>query len=69
VRNIYSQPEINKLEPAEIDAIPENMRVRETFSPRFSKDMKVLYFGIYDWNVKEKKDKDKKDEKIPDVDI
>lgn len=73
VRNIYSEPEINELEPSEIDAIPENMRVRETFSPRFSKDMKILYFGIYDWHVKEKKDKnkdkDKKDEKIPDVDI
>jgi len=69
VRNIYTQPEIRKLKPLDADAIPQNMRVRETFSPRFSKDMKILYFGIYDWNVKEKKDKDKKDEKIPDVDI
>ncbi len=73
VLDIYNDLDIKSLNPLDKDVIPDSMRVRETFTPRFSKDMRILYFGIYDWHVKEKKEKekgkDKKDEKIPDVDI
>ena len=71
VLDIYNNLQIKTLKPADQDVIPDSMRVRETFKPRFSKDMGILYFGIYDWHVKKKKEKgkDKKDEKIPDVDI
>ena len=74
VLDIYNNMQIKTLNPLDQDVIPDNMRVRETFSPRFSRDMSILYFGIYDWHVMEKKEKkekgkDDKDEKIPDVDI
>ncbi len=76
VTDIYNELDIRELDPMETGVIPDSMRVRETFTPRFSPDMSILYFGIYDWNEKEKKEngkdkkgKDKKDEKIPDVDI
>ncbi|MBN1388539.1 MAG: S9 family peptidase [Bacteroidales bacterium] len=71
VLDIYDNLQIKSLNPRDQDVIPDSLRIRETFIPRFSKDMSILYFGIYDWHVKEKKEKgkDKKDEKIPDVDI
>jgi len=67
VRNVYNDPRTEVLDPAENDDIPGNMRIRENFTPRFSKDMSILYFGIYHWNQKE--EKEEKNEKIPDVDI
>ena len=76
VTDIYNDIDIRELDPMKTGVIPDSLRVRETFSPRFSKDMSILYFGIYGWNEKEKKENgkdekgmDKKDEKIPDVDI
>ena len=71
VLDIYNNLHIKTLNLFDQDVIPDSMRVRENFTPRFSKDMSILYFGIYDWNEKEKKEKgkEKKDEKIPDVDI
>ncbi|HEN20893.1 MAG TPA: hypothetical protein ENN86_02670, partial [Desulfobacteraceae bacterium] len=71
VLDIYGDTEVKKFDPAGSEIIPGSMRVRESFSPRFSKDMSILYFGIYEWNEKEKKEKGGKDEdgKIPDVDI
>ncbi len=69
VLDVYNTMDIMTLNPLAQDLIPENMRIRENYTPVFSKDMGILYFGIYHWHVKEEKEKDKKDEKIPDVDI
>ncbi len=71
VRDIYGSLKTMKLNPRDAVELPENMRIRETFKPRFSKDLGIMYFGIYNRTPEEKKEKgkDKKDEKIPDVDI
>ncbi|MFO7756510.1 MAG: prolyl oligopeptidase family serine peptidase [Bacteroidales bacterium] len=69
VLDVYNDIDIMTLDPLARDIIPEDMSIRDNYTPEFSKDMGILYFGIYDWHVKEEKEKDKKDEKIPDVDI
>lgn len=46
------------------------MRVRETYTPLFSDDMTILYFGVYEWTAREDKEEKQKDkEKLPGVDI
>ncbi|MCF8223236.1 MAG: prolyl oligopeptidase family serine peptidase [Bacteroidales bacterium] len=71
VSNIYNKIDVDILDPSATDAIPDSMRIRESFTPRFSEDMSILYFGIYDWNTENKKqnNNEKEEEKIPDVDI
>ena len=70
VRNALSSPEVKSFNPMVGNLIPEGMRIRETFTPRYSKDMTLLYFGVYNWTPKEEKEKLKKDkEKLPGVDI
>ncbi|HUS86174.1 MAG TPA: prolyl oligopeptidase family serine peptidase [Bacteroidales bacterium] len=70
VTDIYSTMNIKKYDPAEMPGIPEGMRIRETYTPVFSKDMSILYFGVYQWTVKEnKKDENKEKEKLAGVDI
>lgn len=70
VTNVYNKPTVKEFNPANCDLIPEGMRVRETYTPLFSEDLSILYFGVYEWTVKEeKKDKKKDKEKLPGVDI
>lgn len=76
VRNIYDKIDIMSLNPVDKTEIPDLMKIRETYSPRFSKDLSIVYFGVYKWTVKEKKDKkngkkDKEDsdDKLPGVDV
>jgi dipeptidyl aminopeptidase/acylaminoacyl peptidase len=73
VTNIDGEPRVTKLDPSGSTEIPDGMRVRETYSPRMSKDLSIVYFGVYKWSVKEKKKKEEKekkgDEKLPGVDI
>jgi dipeptidyl aminopeptidase/acylaminoacyl peptidase len=69
VRDIYGSLKIEKFNPAESSSIPEGMRVRETYTPRFSKDLSILYFGVFDWTPSPEKGKKKDKEKLPGVDI
>lgn len=69
VRDIYAAIKIEKFDPATSDQIPDGMRVRETFTPEFSKDLSILYFGVYEWTPAPAKGKKKDKEKLPGVDI
>ncbi|MEE4116875.1 MAG: prolyl oligopeptidase family serine peptidase [Marinilabiliaceae bacterium] len=70
VRDIYGTLTINSFNPLGSANIPGDMRVRETYTPTFSDDMSILYFGVYEWTRKESKEDKKKDkEKLPGVDI
>ncbi|MDX2414056.1 MAG: hypothetical protein QNK33_02590, partial [Bacteroidales bacterium] len=73
VTNVYGNPQVKEFNPANCTIIPDGMRVRETYTPVFSEDMSILYFGVYEWTVKEskkdKKDKKEEKEKLPGVDI
>ncbi|MBN2535193.1 MAG: S9 family peptidase [Spirochaetales bacterium] len=71
IRNIYSKPEIRSFDPSS-DTIrfPKGMYIKDSFKPIISDDYQMIYFGAFDWTIKEKKDK-KSDvkPKIPGVDI
>lgn len=56
------------LNPVKQSVLPQDMRIRETYTPRYSKDMSILYFGGYDWTPKPEKKKNEKI-KLPGVDI
>ena len=70
VRKVTTKPEIRKWEPGKDDSFPEAMRIHENFKPVISSDFKTIFFGAFDWTVKEKKDKKNgEEEKLPGVDI
>ena len=72
VRSILSKPETKSYDPAADKSFPAKMRISENYRLSISDDQKTLFFGVYDWTVKEKKDKDKKPsepEKLPGVDV
>ncbi len=70
VRNALAKPEITRYNPSSEKGFPEKMRISENFKPVIAKDQKTLYFGVFDWTVKEKKGKkDEDEEKLPGVDI
>jgi len=71
IPNVY-QPEIKKLfKPSASGSFPDSMRIKESFTPQWSKDLSVVYFGIEKWEAKKAKEKKakKKKEKKPGVDI
>lgn len=68
-RDIYGSLKTESFDPAESGSIPKGMRVRETYTPRFSKDLSILYFGVYEWNPAPPKGKKKEKEKLPGVDV
>ena len=68
VTGIGSSLEITPLNPVKQNFLPEGMRIRETYTPRYSEDMSILYFGVYDWTPKPEKKKNGKT-KLPGVDI
>ncbi|MCA1757644.1 MAG: prolyl oligopeptidase family serine peptidase [Bacteroidales bacterium] len=68
VTGIGSNLMINSLHPVKQDVLPEDMRIRETYTPRYSKDLSILYFGGYDWTLKPETKKNGKT-KLPGVDI
>jgi dipeptidyl aminopeptidase/acylaminoacyl peptidase len=70
VRNIYSKPEIRSYNPASDSTFPLKMRISENYRPSLSDDQKRFFFGVYDWTVKEKKEKKAAEaEKLPGVDV
>lgn len=70
VRNINSKPETKSYNPATDKSFPEKMRISENYRPSIALDQKTLFFGVYKWTVKEKKDKKPAEtEKLPGVDI
>jgi dienelactone hydrolase len=70
VRNIYIKPEIKSYNPAEDKTFPEKMRISENYTPNIANDQKTLFFGVYKWTLKEKKEKKPADPvKLPGVDI
>jgi dienelactone hydrolase len=70
VRNIYTKPEIKSYNPAEDKIFPEKMRISENYSPSISEDQKTLFFGVYKWTIKPRKEKKPSDPvKLPGVDI
>ncbi|MEL7119767.1 MAG: prolyl oligopeptidase family serine peptidase, partial [Bacteroidota bacterium] len=50
------------LDPSDRTDFPEAMRIRETYTPRWSEDLERIFIGIDDWEAV-KKDEDKKEEK------
>jgi dipeptidyl aminopeptidase/acylaminoacyl peptidase len=70
VRNIYTTPETKSYNPLNDKSFPEKMRISENYRPSISNDQKTVFFGVYKWNPKEKKEKKPAEpEKIPGVDI
>jgi dipeptidyl aminopeptidase/acylaminoacyl peptidase len=70
VRNIYTKPETKSYNPSEDKSFPEKMRISENYTPNIADDQKTLFFGVYKWTVKEKKEKKPADTiKLPGVDI
>jgi dipeptidyl aminopeptidase/acylaminoacyl peptidase len=70
VRNIYLKPETKSYNPATDKTFPEKMRISENYRPSIALDQKTLFFGVYKWTVKEKKEKKPAEtEKLPGVDI
>ncbi len=73
VRNIYTKPEIKSFNPSGDKSFPEKMRISENYNPNIADDQKTLFFGVYKWTEKEKKDKKEKKPaetvKLPGVDI
>lgn len=71
-RDIYHPENKTEIIPEKITGFPDSMRIKESYSPQWSKDLSILYFGIDKWTPKPKKDKKKKKEKKekePGVDI
>ncbi len=70
VRNIYSKPEVRSFNPASDTIMMGGKRIKEAYKPSVSDDHKILFFGVYNWTKKEKKDKKAEAPgKIPGVDI
>ncbi len=70
VRKASSKPEIKSWKPGNDNRFPANMRIHENFRPQISENQKTIFFGAFDWTVKEKKDKKNSEkEKLPGVDI
>ena len=71
VRNIYTKPDIKSFDPSsDTTLFPRRMRIKETYKPSISDDYKIMYFGVFDWTKKGKKDKKTSEKpKIPGVDI
>jgi dipeptidyl aminopeptidase/acylaminoacyl peptidase len=70
VRYIYTKPEIRIYNPAEDKSFPQKMRISENYSPYISENQKTLFFGVYKWTPKEKKEKKPAENvKLPGVDI
>lgn len=68
VTDLYGSQKVKEFKPSGNPAIPDNMRIRETYTPIFSEDMSILYFGVYVWTKKDK-DRGKNEDKLPGVDI
>ncbi len=70
-RDIYHPGNKTVIAPEKISNFPDSMRIKESYAPRWSKDLSVLYFGIDKWSPAKKKEKKKKKkkEKEPGVDI
>jgi len=60
VKNM-GKPEIMNLDPVPGVILPDSMRVKETFTPVWSEDLTILFFGIHDWAAAEKKKKEEKE--------
>ncbi len=70
VRDIYGNINVKSFSPKGSSTIPSGMRVRETYTPGLSKDMKIAYFGVYKWTPKPARaKKSSADDKLPGVDI
>jgi dipeptidyl aminopeptidase/acylaminoacyl peptidase len=70
VRKVLTKPEVKSCNPGTYTSFPDGLRVHDYFKPVISKDHKIVFFGAFDWTVKEKKDKNaKEEEKLPGVDI
>jgi hypothetical protein len=70
VRNVFTNPETKSYNPASDTTFPSKMRISENYRTSISDDQKTLFFGVYDWTLKEKKDKKAADqEKLPGVDV
>lgn len=66
IKNL-DHPQILILDPIPGVILPDSMRVKETFTPYWSEDLSILFFGIFDWtpvetDKKEEKEKGKEDE-------
>ncbi len=72
VRNINVRPDIRVFNPANGGAIPSGMRISEAYRPSWSRDMKTLFFGVYEWTPvppRGKGDRAADNAKLPGVDI
>ncbi len=71
VRDIYHPENKTVIIPEKIGNFPDSMRIKESYVPRWSEDLSLLYFGIEKWDTLKKEDKKKKEkkEKQPGVDI
>lgn len=69
VTDIGASLKITPLNPVKQSVLPDKMRIRETYTPRYSEDMSILYFGVYDWTPKPEKKKKNDKTKLPGVDI
>jgi len=75
---LYALNDLNKpqslkvLDQREMQSFPENMKISEHYTPRWSEDLSTVFFGIIDWEPAEKdsvKQGEKKNENIAGVDI
>lgn len=71
VRNINSKTEVKYYDPSsDTTRFPKGMYIRETYKPVISDNYQIIYFGAFDWTIKEKKAKKPEEKpKIPGVDI
>ncbi len=69
-RNIPVKPELKRYNPSTDKSFPAKMRISNNFRPVISDDSRTVFFGVYNWTVKEKNTR-KPDEsvKLPGVDI
>ncbi len=67
-RDIYHPENKTEINPEKIAGFPDSMRIKESYTPQWSKDLSLLYFGIDKRTPKpdknnEKKKKEKKERK------
>lgn len=75
--NLDENTEVQVLDPAIHQDFPKGMRIRETYTPYWSKDLKRIFIGIDDWQAIEKETKDSTEtkakksaaEKVPDMEV
>lgn len=75
--NLDENTDFQKLDPAVHQDFPKGMRIRETYTPYWSKDLSRIFIGIDDWEKIEKetkdsitaKDKASATEKVPDMEV